>query len=112
MPNSFGQVLNEIVEARYYYIRTGTVFPLTKTENVKLNPSVLIRAQEGQPLTFDINAAFIFYDIFSLGASYRLDDAFINFIDLNNESTKDNYRIDVIIFCNYNKLWRWFNQCK
>lgn len=82
MPNSFGEVLNDIIEARYYFIRTGTVFPLTKTENVKLNPSVLVRAQEGQPLTFDINAAFIFYDIFSLGASYRLNDAFINFIDL------------------------------
>jgi type IX secretion system PorP/SprF family membrane protein len=74
--------LSEIKEARYYFLRSGAVLPLDRTEKVKINPSILVRAQEGQPLSFDINNAFIFYDVFSIGASYRLGDSFITFIDL------------------------------
>jgi type IX secretion system PorP/SprF family membrane protein len=74
--------LSEIKEARYYFIRSGAVFPLDRMNNVKINPSILVRAQEGQPLSFDINNAFIFYDVFSIGTSYRLGDSFITFIDL------------------------------
>jgi type IX secretion system PorP/SprF family membrane protein len=51
-------------------------------EKVKMNPSILIRTQEGQPLSVDINNAFIFYDVFSAGVSYRSGDSFITFIDL------------------------------
>jgi type IX secretion system PorP/SprF family membrane protein len=80
--NSVEGLLGQIKEARYYFIRGGTVFPIDRAKNVKLNPSFLIRGQEGQPLSFDINNAFIFYDIFSLGASYRLTDSVIAFIDL------------------------------
>jgi type IX secretion system PorP/SprF family membrane protein len=80
--NSVEGLLGELKEARYYFLRAGTVFPITQNKNVKMNPSFLVRAQEKQPLTFDINNAFIFYDLFSLGVSYRLGDAFIGFIDL------------------------------
>jgi type IX secretion system PorP/SprF family membrane protein len=58
------------------------VFPLDRFERVKMNPSLLIRLQEGQPLSADINNAFIFYDAFSIGASYRTSDALIAFVDL------------------------------
>ncbi len=75
-------ILAEIREARYYFIRTGFIMPLDRMDNVKLSPSVLIRTQEGQPLSFDINASVIFYDVLSLGTSYRLGDSFITFIDL------------------------------
>lgn len=74
--------LSEIREARYYFLRGGIVFPIDRTDKIKMNPSALVRAQEGQPLSFDINNAFIFYDVFSIGASYRLGDSFISFIDL------------------------------
>lgn len=80
--NSFEALKGEIREARYYFLRGGAVFPLNRSENVKINPSILIRSQEGQALTFDLNAAVIFYDIFSIGTSYRLSDAIITFIDL------------------------------
>jgi type IX secretion system PorP/SprF family membrane protein len=76
------QFLSEIREARYYFLRGGMVFPVDRMNKVKVNPSVLIRAQEGQPLSFDLNAAVIFYDVFSIGTSYRLGDSFITFIDL------------------------------
>jgi type IX secretion system PorP/SprF family membrane protein len=74
--------LSEIREARYYFIRGGVVFPIDRMDKVKMSPSVLVRAQEGQPLSFDINNAFIFYDVFSIGTSWRLGDAFITYIDL------------------------------
>jgi type IX secretion system PorP/SprF family membrane protein len=80
--NSVEGLLGEIKEARYYFIRGGTVLPLDRMNKVKINPSVLLRAQEGQPLSFDLNNAFIFYDVFSVGGSYRLGDSFITFIDL------------------------------
>jgi type IX secretion system PorP/SprF family membrane protein len=74
--------LSEIREARYYFIRGGMVFPIDRMDKVKMSPSVLVRAQEGQPLSFDINNAFIFYDVFSIGTSWRLGDSFITYIDL------------------------------
>jgi type IX secretion system PorP/SprF family membrane protein len=80
--NSFEALVGEIKEARYYFIRGGIVLALDKMNKVKINPSVLVRAQEGQPLSFDVNSAVIFYDVFSIGGSYRLRDSFISFIDL------------------------------
>lgn len=79
---SFQDFASEIREARYYFIRGGAILPLDRNERVKINPSVLVRAQEGQPLSFDLNGSVIFYDIFSVGGSYRLGDSFISFIDL------------------------------
>lgn len=80
--NSVEELLGALKEARYYYLRSGVVFPLDKMEKVKMNPSILVRAQEGQPLSVDINTALIFYDVFSTGISYRTGDSFISFIDL------------------------------
>lgn len=79
---TFEGLLNEITERRYYYLRSGAIFPLGASKNVKINPSVLLRSQEGQALSLDINAAFIFYDALSAGASVRSGDSFITFIDL------------------------------
>lgn len=75
-------LLGQLKEARYYFLRTGVVFPLDKMQKVKMNPSILVRTQEGQPLSVDINTSFIFYDVFSTGISYRSGDSFITFIDL------------------------------
>lgn len=80
--NSFAGLAGEIKEARYYFLRGGIVLPLERSEKVKINPSILVRAQEGQPLSFDLNSSVIFYDVFSVGGSYRLGDSFISFIDL------------------------------
>lgn len=80
--SSADDIAGGIKEARYYMLRGGAVFPITRGEKVKINPSTLIRMQEGQPMSFDINNAFIFYDVFSIGTSYRLGDSFITFIDL------------------------------
>lgn len=82
IPTSFGEFPNAIKEARYYFLRGGAIFDLDRTERVKINPSFLVRSQEQQALSFDFNLAFIFYEVFSVGGSYRFGDSFISFIDL------------------------------
>jgi type IX secretion system PorP/SprF family membrane protein len=82
LSNSAEGIVSELKEARYYFLRGGIVLPLDRMDKVKINPSFLLRTQEGQPLSVDINNAFIFYDVFSLGVSYRSGDSFISFIDL------------------------------
>lgn len=79
---SFEGVFNEIRQKRYYFLRSGAIFPFAGTKDVKINPSILIRTQEGQPISADLNLAFIFYDVFSIGTSARFGDSFITFIDL------------------------------
>lgn len=80
--NSVQGLMNGIQEARYYYLRSGLVHPLDRNEKVKVNPSILLRAQEGQPLSIDLNLGFVFYDVFGVGVSRRSNDSFITFIDL------------------------------
>jgi type IX secretion system PorP/SprF family membrane protein len=75
-------VATSIQQARYYFLRAGGMFPINQTQTVKFNPSILLRAQEGQPLALDLNAAFIFYEVFSAGVSYRTVDAVITFVEL------------------------------
>lgn len=79
---TFEGILNEIKQRRYYFLRSGAIFPLGTSKNVKVNPSILLRSQEGQPVSLDVNLAFILYDVFSVGSSLRSGDAFITFIDL------------------------------
>jgi len=45
------------------------VFDLSS--NVKLKPSVMLRGVSGAPISYDVNANFLLYDRFELGASYR-----------------------------------------
>lgn len=71
-----------IKEARYYFLRSGVIFPIDRAEKLKLNPSILVRAQEGQPLSMDLNMGLIIQDVLSPGISWRSGDSFITFIDI------------------------------
>lgn len=64
---------------RYYYLYGGTKF---KAENFQFHPSALIRIQEGAPITFDLTAAVVLYDVVRIGGSFRLNDSFISFFEL------------------------------
>ncbi|MEL7148223.1 MAG: type IX secretion system membrane protein PorP/SprF [Bacteroidota bacterium] len=61
-------------ESRYYYATAGNVIPLS--ENLKLNPSVLLRFQENAKMSFDLNANLIFENVAYAGISYRSSNAF------------------------------------
>jgi type IX secretion system PorP/SprF family membrane protein len=98
--NGFGDVnlentLNEIRSARYYYLNGGLMLPLNLEKTVHIQPSVLIRGQEGAPLNFDINTSFIFYDLLNVGVSYRNIDAVVSYIDFKlSESFHFSYSYD------------------
>lgn len=80
--SSFEGILSEIIQRRYYFLHTGAIFDVTRDKKIKWNPSILVRSQEGQPLSADFNNAVIFYDAFSLGVSVRSGDSFITFVSL------------------------------
>ncbi|WP_299124797.1 type IX secretion system membrane protein PorP/SprF [uncultured Winogradskyella sp.] len=54
-----------------YYLTGGYVFDLNET--TKLKPSVLLKATNGAPLSFDISANFLFNETFWIGGGYRVD---------------------------------------
>ncbi|MBC2846849.1 PorP/SprF family type IX secretion system membrane protein [Winogradskyella flava] len=56
-----------------YYVTGGYVFDLN--DNTKLKPSVLLKATNGAPLSFDISANFLFNEKFWLGAGYRINES-------------------------------------
>lgn len=56
-----------------YYITGGYVFDLSKT--TKLKPSVLLKATNGAPLSFDISANFLFNETFWIGGGYRINQS-------------------------------------
>ena len=55
-----------------YYFTGGYVFTLS--ENTKLKPSILLKATNGAPLSFDASANFLFYEKFWIGGGYRFDN--------------------------------------
>ncbi len=60
-------------EEIHYFLTTGYVFDLSST--LKFKPSIMVKGVSGAPLSFDVNANFLMYDRFEVGASYRWQDA-------------------------------------
>jgi len=60
-------------EEMHYFATAGYVFQLS--ENTKFKPSTLVKSSFNSPISFDVNANFLFYDRFEIGASYRYEDA-------------------------------------
>lgn len=59
------------LERTSYYLTGGYVFNLSET--TKLKPSVLLKATNGAPLSFDVSANFLFNDTFWIGGGYRVN---------------------------------------
>ncbi len=66
---------------RYFYLNAGKMIPLDRMDKWKVSPSFLLRVQEGTPLNADFNLNLIYYDLISLGLSYRTSDAVVSFIN-------------------------------
>lgn len=54
-----------------YYLTGGYVFNLSET--TKLKPSVLLKATNGAPLSFDVSANFLFHEKLWVGGGYRVN---------------------------------------
>ncbi|MBL0738545.1 type IX secretion system membrane protein PorP/SprF [Flavobacterium sp. GN10] len=57
----------------HFYAMGGYVFDLN--DNLKFKPAVMAKMVSGAPLAVDISANFLFSEMFTLGAAYRLDAA-------------------------------------
>ena len=68
-------VLSEAKQSRNYYMNGG--FQTKLSEEIKMEPNVLVRVQEGAPLGIDLNINFIYKQLLSTGISYRSGDAMI-----------------------------------
>lgn len=74
----FNGNLEQLKTPRFYYLNVGLKLPLDpRTKRVIIQPSFLIRAQEGTPLSADYNMNVIFDQLISIGASYRSGDGAI-----------------------------------
>ncbi|MFN2126668.1 MAG: type IX secretion system membrane protein PorP/SprF [Anaerolineales bacterium] len=60
-------------EEVHYFLTGGYVFDLSST--LKFKPSLMFKGVSGAPLSVDVNANFLLYDRFEMGASYRIEDA-------------------------------------
>lgn len=96
---NYSDVLGQLKQKRNYFLRAGIIRSVSK--NIQINPSVLLRSQEGQPLYVDLNNAVVFYDILSAGISYRTGlksktgDAMISFFGIKlAEQLHFNYSYD------------------
>jgi type IX secretion system PorP/SprF family membrane protein len=60
-------------EEVHYFLTGGYVFDLSST--LKFKPSLMFKGVAGAPVSIDINANFLMYDRFEVGASYRIEDS-------------------------------------
>jgi hypothetical protein len=51
-------------------------------DNIVLKPSTLMKTASGAPMQFDLNLNAWFYDILSVGFSYRTGDAYVGMMEL------------------------------
>lgn len=93
----FSGNLEQLRTPRYYYLNFGVKMPLDpRTNRVILQPSFLIRAQEGAPLSADFNLNVIFDEIISIGSSYRSGDGAILLV---------NYKLSEKFYIGYSYDW-------
>jgi type IX secretion system PorP/SprF family membrane protein len=65
---------------RHFFFNGGYVWDLGKNGNVKFKPSFLVKFEPAAPITFDINAHFLFFDRLWAGASYRYNNAIVGML--------------------------------
>jgi type IX secretion system PorP/SprF family membrane protein len=74
----FSAGLSQLKTPRFYYLNAGLKLPLDpRTKRFILQPSFLVRAQEGTPLSMDYNINLIFDQLISIGSSFRSGDGAI-----------------------------------
>jgi type IX secretion system PorP/SprF family membrane protein len=62
---------------RHVFLNGGYVWDIVADGSVKFKPSVLVKYEPNSPVSFDLNAHFLFNDKFWLGASYRYNSAVV-----------------------------------
>lgn len=81
---------------RHYYAMLGYRLPIG--DQAHLVPSILLKAVEGAPVSYDLNAKLVIADQYWLGGSYRKEDSFA-FLGglLINQRLELTYSFDMIL---------------
>ncbi|MBX2874202.1 MAG: type IX secretion system membrane protein PorP/SprF [Saprospiraceae bacterium] len=81
---------------RHYNAMLG--YKLEMGADAHLVPSVLVKAVQGAPISYDINAKLVFSDQYWLGGSYRKEDSFAFFGGLLiNQRLEMTYSFDLVL---------------
>ncbi|WP_298782168.1 type IX secretion system membrane protein PorP/SprF [uncultured Polaribacter sp.] len=75
-------------ETKHIFLTSGYVFDIS--EDIKLKPSIMVKAVEGAPLSIDFSSNVLFYNKMEAGLSYRLDESISGMI---NFRVRKNLRI-------------------
>jgi len=85
---------------RHFYGMAGAAFPIS--DQVVFRPSILAKFVQHAPPQMDLNASFLFANIFWLGASYRSENAVSFMAEFNlTNNLRLGYSYDI-----------WFNELK
>lgn len=90
--------------SNHYFLTGGYNFQLDR--EMKLKPSLMLKAVRGSSLQLDINANWWFNDVFGIGLSYRLQDAVVGLLELQlSPKFRIGYSYDYTLsdFGRYNK---------
>ena len=74
-------IISKASEKMHFFLTSGYVFDISY--DLKLKPSVMLKAVSGAPLSVDLSANALIYDALELGLSWRVDDSvsgMINFL--------------------------------
>lgn len=80
LENKINSNVDDARLTRHFYLTGGVVIGLSPS--VKLKPSVLLRAVQGGPASFDANLNVWIVDRIGIGASYRYGDGVIGMIEI------------------------------
>lgn len=81
------------IEDMHYFLTTGYIFEVS--DDLKLKPSVMLKAVNGAPLSYDISANALLNEKFELGLSWREGDAISGMFNmLVTPSTRIGYAYD------------------
>jgi type IX secretion system PorP/SprF family membrane protein len=93
---SYAEIKDQVnlQKARYLLVAGGHVF--TINDFIKMKPSTLLRVQQGQAFSADLNANVFLDDILNIGLSYRSGDSVIGLFELIlNPSLSFGYSYDM-----------------
>ncbi len=65
---------------RHYFLTAGLVFDLGPS--LKLKPNFLVKAVQGAPVEYDLNANLLIKEVLWVGVSYRTEDAISGLIEM------------------------------
>lgn len=68
-----GAIIGEALQRRHFYVTGGYVVKVSSVVDFK--PSALVKISENAPITFDLNANFLFFKTLWIGPSYRFNES-------------------------------------